>query len=67
MLSTNQIAGFFNQNKSMKQPHFLHGDTNSQKLKVDSKFFDSALSRIGVANLVPNSKIDFISRMNRCN
>ena len=39
MISANQIAGFFNQlflqNKLMKQHHFLHVDTNSQKLKVD--------------------------------
>ena len=39
----NQIAGFLNelflQNKLMKQPHFLHVDTSSQKLKVDQKFF----------------------------
>ena len=39
MISANQIAGFFNQlflqNKSMKQHHFLHVDTNSRKLKVD--------------------------------
>ena len=42
MLSANQIAGFLNQlflqNKSMKQPHFLCVDTNSQKLKVGGKF-----------------------------
>ena len=43
MLSASQIAGFLNllfpQNKSMKQPpHFLHVDTNSQKLKIDRKF-----------------------------
>ena len=40
--SANQIAGLsqlFLWNKSMKQPHFLHVDTNSQKLKVDQKFF----------------------------
>ena len=39
----NQIAGFFNQsylqNKSMKQPDFLHVDTNSHKLKLDQKSF----------------------------
>ena len=39
MLSANQIAEFLNQlflqNKSMKQPHFLHVDINSQKLKVE--------------------------------
>ena len=52
MLSTNQIAGFLNQNKLMKQPHFLDDDPNSQKLKVDSEFFSWALSRIVVANLV---------------
>ena len=39
MLSANQIAGFSNQlflqNKLMKDPHFLHVDTNLQKIKVD--------------------------------
>ena len=39
MLLANLIAGFLNQllflNKSMKHPHFMHVDTNSQKLKVD--------------------------------
>ena len=45
MLSAKQIAGFLNQpflqNKLMKQPflHFLHADTDSQKLKVDPNFF----------------------------
>ena len=43
MPSAKQIASFLNQiflqNKSMKQPHFLRVDTNSQKLKVDRKFF----------------------------
>ena len=43
MFSANQIAGFFNQsylqNKWMKQPDFLHVDTNSNKLKVDQNFF----------------------------
>ena len=38
MLSANQIARLLNQlisqNKSIKQPHFLHVDTNSQKSKV---------------------------------
>ena len=45
MLSANQVAGFPNQlfleNKLMKQPHFLPVGTNSQKLKVDKKFFVS--------------------------
>ena len=39
MLLANQIAGFSNQiylnNKMMKWPNFLHGHTNSWKLKVD--------------------------------
>ena len=38
MLSNNQITEFLNQSKSMKQPHFSHVDSNSQKLKVDPKF-----------------------------
>ena len=41
MFSANQIAGFFNQpylqNKSVKQPHFLHVSANLYKLKVDQK------------------------------
>ena len=56
MLSASQIAGFlsqpFLQNKCMKLPHFLHADTNSQKLKVYQKLFGWAWSKIGVANLV---------------
>ena len=56
MLSANQITGFLNQlllqNKSMKQPHFLYVDTNSQKLKVYQKFFGCAWSEMGVTNLV---------------
>ena len=35
----NFLVNFFFLNKSMKQPHFWHVDTNSQKLKVDRKFF----------------------------
>ena len=41
IFSANQIAGFFNQpylqsrNKSRKQPHFLHVNTNLLKLKFD--------------------------------
>ena len=39
MLLANEIAGFLNQlypqNKIMKNPDFLHADTNSLKLKVD--------------------------------
>ena len=56
MLPANQIAGFLNQlffqNKSMKQPHFLYVDINSQKLKVNRKFLRWAWSKMGVANLV---------------
>ena len=56
MLSAIQIASFLNQpfiqNRSMKQPHFLHVDTNSQKLKVDRKVFSWAWSKMAVANLV---------------
>ena len=43
VLSAIQIVEFlsqaFLQSKSMKQPHFLYVDTNSQKLKVDWKVF----------------------------
>ena len=43
MLSANQIADFLNQlylqNKMMKQPGFLHVDTNWWKLKYD-KFIE---------------------------
>ena len=39
MLLASEIAGFLNQlylqNKIMKNPDFLHVDTNSLKLKVD--------------------------------
>ena len=56
MFSANQIAGFFNQpylqNKSMKYPDFLHGDTNSHKLKVGQNFFGLAGPKMGVASLV---------------
>ena len=42
MVPAIEIAGFLNhlflRNKLMKQPHFLHAATNSQKLKVDWKF-----------------------------
>ena len=54
MLSANQIVGFLNQvflqNKLMKQPHFWHVDTNSQKLKVDRKYFCWGWSKISVAS-----------------
>ena len=36
----------------MKQPHFLHVDSNSQRLKVDRKILDWAWSKMDVENLV---------------
>ena len=48
----------------MKQRISLHVATNSQKLKVDRKFFGWEWSKMGVANQVC---IDCISRMNRWN
>ena len=36
----------------MKEPDFLHVDTNSHKLKVDQKFFGLAWPEMGVASLV---------------
>ena len=73
MFSANQIAGFLNheflQNKSIKQHHFLHADTNSQKLKVVrkcSKMFGLAIVKIWVWPFCYlDSKIDCISRINR--
>ena len=52
MPSVSQIAGFLNQlflqNKSMKEPHFLHVDANFQKLK-DYQFFSGwAYSKVGI-------------------
>ena len=37
---------------AMKQPHFLQVDMNSQKLKVDGKYFGWAWSKMGVVNLM---------------
>ena len=52
----------------MKQPHFLHFDTNSQKLKVDRKGFGWAWSKVGVWSVWSvDSKIDCISGMKRWN
>ena len=36
----------------MKQPNFLHVDTNSQQLRVDQKFLGRVRSESGVANVV---------------
>ena len=52
MVLANQIHQPFIQNKSMKQRNSLHVATNSQKLKVDRKFFGWELSKMGAANLV---------------
>ena len=56
MFSANQIAASFNQpylqNKLMKQPDFLHVDTNSGKVKVNQKCFGLAWSEMSVAILV---------------
>ena len=62
MLSANQNAGFllFLQNKSMKQPHFLHVDTNSQKLKVDRKFFVDMVKKWMWSSWSLDSKIDYL-------
>ena len=51
MFSANQNAGFldqlFLQKKFMKQPDFLHVDTNSQNLKVVRKYFGWTWSKYG--------------------
>ena len=56
MFTANQITGFFNQpylqNKSIKQPVFLHVDTNSHELIVDQNFFGWTWSQMGLASLV---------------
>ena len=57
MFSANQVAGFLNQlflspEQINKIASFLHVDTNSQKLKVDRKFFGYALSKMGAANMI---------------
>ena len=41
----------------MKQPHFLHVDENSQKLKVDWKDLGGGWSKLSVANLVLTLKL----------
>ena len=54
----------FCQNKSMKQPHSLHADTNSQKLKNEQRFFTGHGQKWVWPIWSWNSKIDCISRMN---
>ena len=66
MLSANQFVRFLNQlfvqNQSKKQPHFLHVDTNSQKLKVDWKCFGLPWSKMDVFEYAQkwDSKIDYL-------
>ena len=48
----------------MKEPDFLHVDTNSHKLKVDQKIFGLAWPEMGLASWSWDSKIGCISRMN---
>ena len=56
VILASQVAGFLNQpflqNKLMKQPNFLHVDTNSQKLKVERSFLGWAWSKVCVTSLV---------------
>ena len=58
----NQTAGFLNQiflqGKSIKQPHFLHVDIDSQKLNVNRKGFSWAKSKMSVASLVCGLKLN---------
>ena len=55
----------FLQNKLTKQPHFLHVDTTSKKLRVSQIFFVWAWSKMVVPILCLNYKSDCISRINR--
>ena len=71
MFSADQIAGYFNhpylQNRSMKQPDFVHALTNSHKLKLDQNIFVWAVSKMVWPVCLQDSKIDCISKMNRWN
>ena len=70
MLLASQIAGFLNQlflpNKSLKKPHFLHVDTNSQKCCSKIFLFGQGQNWV-LATWSLDSKIDCISRMSRWN
>ena len=59
---SNKIAGFFDQpyiqNKSVKQPGFLYGDTNSHKLKVGKNIFGRSSSKRVRPVWSRDSKID---------
>ena len=58
---------YFSRTNQWNSLIFLDVDTNSHILKVDWKSFGWAWSRIGVANMPLDSKINCISRMNRWN
>ena len=55
MFSVTQIVRFFDQPylqmKPMKEPDFLHVDTNSHTLKVDQNICRRAWSKMGAASL----------------
>ena len=69
VVSANQIPGFvsqpFLQKNLMKQCNSLDVDTNSQKLKVDQKVFGCDGQKCVWPIWSLDSKIDFISRMDR--
>ena len=55
MFSANQIEGFFDQpypQNLLRQPDFLHIDTNSHKLKFYQKILGWPQSKIGVVSLI---------------
>ena len=66
--SANQIAVFLNQiylqKKYMKQPHFLHSDSKSPKLKVDGNFWGGHGQERVQLVWSWESKSDCISRLN---
>ena len=53
VLSSNQIPGFLNwlylNNRWMNYPDFLGADTNSERFKVELKFFGWVWSKMGMA------------------
>ena len=71
MFAANQITGFFNQpylqNESIKQPVFLHVDTNSHELKVDQNFLGGHGHKWAWPVWSWDSEISCISRITRWN
>ena len=71
MVLDNQIPGFLNQpflqNKLIKQCNTLLVGTNSQKSKIKRESYGWAWSKRVWPIWSLDSKIDFISRMNRWN